>query len=130
MSRENVEVVEAVIAAWNKGDIEGLAELHHPDVILRAPEGWPEPGPFVGRDAVMRQFERLREPWERDSLEAITFHDIGDRVALRVIWRGSGRGPEAPLELTSVYTIRQGRVFYQEYFWDHGEALEAVGLRG
>jgi hypothetical protein len=21
------------------------------------PEGWPEPGPFVGRDAVMRQYD-------------------------------------------------------------------------
>jgi ketosteroid isomerase-like protein len=129
MSWENVEVVEAVVAAWNKGDIAGLTELHHPDVILRAPEGWPEPGPFVGRDAVMRQFQRLREPWERDALEAITFHDIGDRVALRLIWRTYGRGPEAPVELTSVYTVRDGRVFYQEYFWDHADALEALGLR-
>jgi hypothetical protein len=50
-------------------------------------------------------------------------------VALRLIWRAYGRGPEAPVELTSVYTIRDGRVFYQEYFWDHAEALDAVGLR-
>jgi len=30
--------------------------------------------------------------------------------------------------LTGVYTMRKGRIFGIEYFWDHTEALEAVGL--
>jgi hypothetical protein len=58
---------------------------------MRTPEGWPEPGPYVGREAVMREFEQLQETWD-------------------------------------TYTLRKGRSFYQEFFWDHGEALEAVGL--
>ena len=32
------------------------------------------------------------------------------------------------LEFTAVYTMRKGRIFGIEYFWDHAEALEAVGL--
>ena len=32
------------------------------------------------------------------------------------------------MEMTSVYTVRKGRIVYQEFFWDHAEALEAVGL--
>ena len=37
-------------------------------------------------------------------------------------------GPEANIELTSVFTVRKGRIFGMEFFWDHAEALEAVGL--
>jgi predicted lipid-binding transport protein (Tim44 family) len=33
------------ITAWNAGDMDGLRELYDPDVIMRAPKGWPEPGP-------------------------------------------------------------------------------------
>ena len=32
------------------------------------------------------------------------------------------------MEMTSIYTIRKGRIVYDEKFWDHAEALEAVGL--
>ena len=32
------------------------------------------------------------------------------------------------MEGTIVFTMRKGRIFYQEFFWDHAEALEAVGL--
>ena len=41
--------------------MDALRELYDPDVIVRMPEDWPEPGPFVGREAVMRQLEQLRE---------------------------------------------------------------------
>jgi hypothetical protein len=77
----------------------------------------------------MRQFEQLRATWDDDALEVTSdYIDSADHVAVRWIWRGAGRGPEANLELTGVYTVRRGRVFYQEYFWDHADALEAVGL--
>ena len=129
MSQENVEIVRAAYEAWNVGDMDAFRELHDPDVIVRMPEGWPEPGPFVGREAVMRQWEQLRETWDADALERISdFIDAADRVAVRVIWRGAGHGPEANLELTGLYTVRKGRVFGIEHFWDHAEALEALGL--
>ena len=70
MSRENVEVVRSMLVAWNAGDLERLRELWHPDAIVRPAAGWPEPGPFVGREAVMRSFEQLRDAWEADTLEA------------------------------------------------------------
>jgi ketosteroid isomerase-like protein len=129
MSQENIEVVRARYESWNAGDMRAFRELYHPDVITRPPEGWPEPGPYVGRDASMRQFEQLRQTWDADILEPISdFIDAGDRVAVRHTWRGAGHGPEASLEMTAVYTVRKGRIFHQEYFWDHTEALEAMGL--
>jgi len=40
----------------------------------------------------------------------------------------SGYGPEANLEMTWVGTIRKGKIYGLEFFWNHAEALEAVGL--
>jgi ketosteroid isomerase-like protein len=126
---ENVQVVQASFEAWNSPDMDALREVLDPDAVMRAPEGWPEPGPFVGREAVIRQFEQMRETWDADASELISdFIDVGDRVAVRFIWRGTGHGPESSFELTSVNTVRQAKIINIEYFWDHAEALEAVGL--
>jgi ketosteroid isomerase-like protein len=129
MSQENLEVVQAMGEAWNAGDMDALREVYDPDVIVRVPAGWPEPGPFVGREAVMRQWERNRESWDADTFEAVGDPiDAGDRVVVRLMWTGVGRGPRTQLEFTAVYTVRNGKVSYQESFWDHAEALAAVGL--
>jgi len=58
VSQQNVEIVREVLAAWNAGDMDAVCELHDPDVIMRMAEGWPEPGPFTGREAFMRELER------------------------------------------------------------------------
>ena len=131
MSLENVEVVRAGIDAWNAGDMERLRAAYHPDVVMYHLEGWPEPGPSVGRDAVMRQWENQRENLDVDSVEPVSdFIDAGHRVIVRYRWRGTGSGPDLKMEFTGVHTLRNGRILVQEWFWNHSEALEAVGLRG
>ena len=47
---------------------------------------------------------------------------------MRQLWRGEGQGPGLSLEFTAVYTLRNGKLFLIEYFWDHSEALESLGL--
>ena len=128
MSQENVKIVRASFEAWNAGDMDAFRELYHPDAILRMAEGWPEPGPYFGREAVMREFAQLRETWDADTAEVISVIDVADRVVVRFIWRGSGRGPEANVELTAVHTVRKGSILAAEYFRDYAEALETVGL--
>jgi ketosteroid isomerase-like protein len=129
MSQENVEAVRRGIEAWNAGDMDAFREMHDPDVIVRTVEDWPEPGPYVGREAVMRSFEQLRDTWDVETLEATSdFIDAADRVVVRFIWHGAGQGPQLNLEMTDVLTVRKGRIRGHEYFWDHAEALEAAGL--
>jgi ketosteroid isomerase-like protein len=83
----------------------------------------------VGREAVMHQLGQQRETWDADALQLTSdFVDAADRVAVRYIWRGAGHGPDLNMEATGVFTVRKGRVFYVEFFWDHAEALEALGL--
>jgi ketosteroid isomerase-like protein len=129
MSQENVLVVQAVFAAWNAGDMDAWADFLAPGVISRPPEGWPEPGPFVGREAVVRQFSQQRETFDLDAAKPISdFIEIADRVAVRLIWGGRGQGPEMKMEQTVVCTLRNGKILAFEWFWDHAEAIETLGL--
>ncbi len=123
-----MEIARAFYEAWNAGNMDAVREMYDPDVIVRTEEAWPERGPYVGREAVMRWLGQLRETWDTDRLEAISLTDAGDRVVIRQIWRTLGHGPEANLEVTSVSTYRKGKIILVEFFWDHDAALEAVGL--
>ena len=129
MSQENVEVVRSLFDAYNAGDMESFAALHDSGVIWAALEGWPEAETIVGREACMRQYRRGRESFEVDTVESTTdFIAAGDRVVVRIAWSATGQGPEMTIEWTCVYTIRKGKIFIIEFFWDHAEALKAVGL--
>ena len=131
MSPGNADVLRRSFDAWNAGDMDALRELFDPDVVMHAPAGWPEPGPEIGRDAVMRQFERLRDAWESDSVEIVgDFVELGDQVLVRILWRTVGHGPESPVEFTQRVTIRDGLIVRNEYHWDHEEALEAARADG
>jgi ketosteroid isomerase-like protein len=129
MSRENVELVRRAYEAWNAGDMDAWSELLAPNVTWRVMPDWPEQGPFIGRDAVLRQVRQLRESWDSDAVVPVgDVIDAGDEVVLRQSWRGVGRGPELNMELTCIYTVREDRFIAFEFFWDHAEALKAVGL--
>ena len=129
MSQENVEVARGVFDAWKAGDMDAVRDLYDPNVIVRPMSDWPEPGPWVGREAVMRQWEQMRDAWSADAVEPISeFIDAADRVVVRQMWRGAGRGPDLNMEMTNVFKVRGGRIVYQEFFWDHAEALETLGL--
>jgi ketosteroid isomerase-like protein len=128
MSHENVEIVRASLEAWNERDMDALRERYAEDVVTWPPKGWPEEGPFVGRNTVVAQWERMRGLWEEDQVEMLAdYIDAADRVAVRMTWRDrSGSGADAGA--TAVFTIREGRIRVAEFFWDHAEALESAGL--
>jgi ketosteroid isomerase-like protein len=129
MSQENVEIVRRFFKVWNAGDMEGVRELYDPDAVMAVAPDWPEPGPFVGRDAVMQQLNQARDAFDNDSVELLSdLIAVGDRVIARVGWHGLGRGPQSDMEWTNVFTILDGRLINVQYIWDHAEALEAAGL--
>ena len=130
MSQQNVEVQRSIIVALNAGDMDAVPECYDADVAVgRELEGWPETGPFVGRDAVIRGWERNREPFgDTATVELVSIIDAGDRVVVRQIAHVEGRGPALHQEFTTVSTLRNGRTILIDYFWDYAEALKAVGL--
>jgi ketosteroid isomerase-like protein len=129
MSRQNVEVFRRAMAAYEAGDWTALREITHPDVTLRPAEGFVESGPFVGREAVIRWREETSKIWPDAVPEPMSdFIEVGDRVAVRVRFRGTSHGPEMSLEYSEVWTFKDGQVIAVEMFFDHAEALQAVGV--
>jgi ketosteroid isomerase-like protein len=129
MSQENIQFMRAAYETWNSGDMDAFGELYDPDAIMRPVEGWPEPGPFLGREAIMREWEHIREAWNADVVEPISdFIDAGDRCREAHLARHRRRWPEVNMEVTNVLMVRKGRIVYQEFFWNHAEALETLGL--
>jgi len=128
MSQENLEIVRSAIALWNAEDMDAVSDGMDPNVVATPLQGWPEPGPFVGRDAVMAWYRQVREAWDIDTVETIRFVEAGDRVLVRVRWHGAGQGPQSTMEFTAVYMLRKGRIVFVEFFWDHAEALDTLGL--
>jgi ketosteroid isomerase-like protein len=129
VSEENVEVVRACNEAWNAGDMDAFEALLDPEVIVQTVGNWPEPGPHVGREAAMRFYRGLRAAFDEDRLrETSEYRHGADRVVVRLAMDSVGHGPPAQLEATIVFGVRDQKVRNVEFFWDHGQALEAAGL--
>src|SRR5689334_19793251 len=64
MSRENVEILREVASLYEAGDWVGFGALFTERAGVWPPDGWPEPGPYFGNDAVVDEFRRIHEPWE------------------------------------------------------------------
>ena len=128
MSEANVELVRRGAAAYKARDWARLREFYDPDVVMHHLEGWPEPGPSVGREAVIREFQLLSDSFAVETAEITEIVGRGDRVVARYRWRGKGRGPDTEMEFSFVFTIRDGKCVREEHFWDHARALEAAGL--
>jgi uncharacterized protein len=129
VSQENVEIVRRGLDAWNAGDMDQVRDFYDPNIVMQTVPDWPEPGPYVGREAVIGFFMAARGSLDSDAVEPTAdFIAVADHVLVRHTWRGLGHGPELNLATTLIFTLRRGKVIHLEYFWDHDEALKAVGL--
>ena len=131
MPDENVEIVRRVFDFWNAGDMDRFVEAHDPDVVVIAPEGWPEGAVSEGIEAWRLQAERLRETWEEARTEIDEIRSAGDdRVVARVRYVTRGHGTNLPFDtpLSVLFFLRGGRITRAQYYWDAGEAFEAAGL--
>lgn len=126
----NVQVVLDGLDAFVDGRFEAVAELWHPDAVVTAPEGWPEPGPSVGRDAVLQQFQRLAADFDRHRFDIGSVTTEGDWVVLEFEWvvRGAASGVETKLDMAASILVEDGRMKEGHYRWTRAEALEAAGL--
>jgi ketosteroid isomerase-like protein len=131
MSQENVELVRSTIEAHNAGGewLDFVAEdvEIHPDASR-----WPDAKPFRGREEYRRFDADIDKDFEGGAkLEIKEIFATGDRVVARTDWGGRGRasGIDLRVDLTTIFTVRDGRIAKIEFFFDHAQALEAAGLR-
>ena len=129
MSRENVELVREVFAAYERGrDVATIASEYMAEDVVWNPA---DEAAQQGIDGVAAYMRRWESEWEELRTVAEEFIDVGDKVLVTTHFSGRGRasGIEVDARLHEVYEVRGGKIVRMDEFTDRADALEAVGLR-
>ncbi len=129
MTDQDMETVEALLAAFRRGDAEAMLDLNHPDAEWVNPDYAIEPGTRRGRDELRRAIERIFEFFEAVDVESMERTPDGRiLVVTRVRSRGIGGGPGIEDLTGTLYTVRDGLLVRYEWFRSPEEARAAAGL--
>jgi len=105
-----VDLVRGIIEALNRGDVDGMLALMHPDFEWRPLEASPVARVYRGREQVRRYVEDWLGTFESLRLDLEEPTEVGDHVV--AIVRGHGRGRASGVQLDSrfcqVWTVRRG----------------------
>ena len=124
------------LEAYNRRDLEAVVIGCHPEFEWHPDRRWVEAGlmepSYRGLEGYRRYVAATAEVYaEEVYVKPAELIDLGDRFV--ILAEAPMRAQASGVPLTEAWalvgTVRDGRVMaYQEYF-DHAEALEAVGLR-
>ena len=130
MSRENVEVVQALFAAWNEGDIEGVLATLHPDVSFQTSGVYPGLDPLYLRHEGFRKFWRdFRGAWDNLGINVARLSGQGERVLALYTFEATAReGMEVSRHGGNVITFEAHLAKHIDSFGDWKLALQAAGL--
>jgi ketosteroid isomerase-like protein len=127
--------IRASAEAFNRRDLDALARTRHPDFEFHPPREAAESGFFErsyrGDVGYRKYLSELSDVWGADiRIESLDLIDLGDRMVMLydAPVRAQASGVLLTGRLASVATLTKGRVIRQQDYFDHGEALKAVGL--
>jgi len=127
--QQNVEIVQAIYAAWDREDFPGPAELLDDEIEYVNPPDALEPGTRRGLAEFSRAVARVFEGWESWKMQPEEITVAGEDVAVVVSYRARGRtsGVEGEGRESALWTVRGGRAV--RYAWFHGEGDATRALR-
>ena len=132
MSRENVDLVRSLYAAWERGDFSS-AEWAHPEIEWVIADG-PTPGSWTGLAGMLESSRDLMDVWENYRARADEYRQLDDERVL-VLIQYSGRGKTSGLELgqmgaegAHLFHLRDGKVTRFVRYLDRKRALADLGL--
>jgi ketosteroid isomerase-like protein len=130
MLQKNVELVRRFIEDTN--ELRDFPwELLDPDIVyVIDPPAWLA-GTYRGHAELKDTLRRTWEVYDEFRFEVDDFVEAGDSVvALGAVHvRGALSGATAVQTGGVVYQVRDGRILAVRVYFDHDQALEAVGLR-
>ena len=121
MSRDNVETVEGMYAAFAKGDIPTVLGALDPSVEWWEAENfiYDEGNPYVGPDAVLAGvFARIGAEWEGFAVTPKEVLDAGDTIIGHGYYSGTYRqtGKQARAQFAHFFTFRDNKIVkFQQY---------------
>ena len=130
MSQENVELAGQFSDAWNRGDLDWIADRVTDDFELRPVVSFLDHG-GLSRQGGWERFARTwRQAWVADTIELERVEDLGDRllVLLTSNATGQGSGVSVRMRFGHLVTLRDQQVASLVVIEGWDRALEAAGL--
>jgi ketosteroid isomerase-like protein len=124
------------LEAYNRRDLDAVLIGFHPECEYRPGRDWVEGGLvepcYRGPQGYREYVATVDEVWGGENyLMPVELIDLGERIVM--LADGSMRAQASGVSLAQVFalvsTMKDGRVIRHQEYYDHAEALEAVGLR-
>ena len=129
LASNNVQTVEQLYAAFERGDIAHVLAALHPQVEWIEPEGGPYPGTFHGPDAVLTEvFAKLGGEWDGFRVMPGEFLDAGGDVVTLGRYTGTFRatGKSINVPFAHVWTMQDGKAVRFRVYTDTRKMAEAM----
>src|ERR1700730_13909131 len=132
MSQEIEDFVRSLYDRFTGGERLPSADAWHADGVYVNSSDDPDPGTHSGLEAITKQFRTWVEAYPDLRVDPLEILVNGDRALVWARWSGHGAGSGVPIEMemAQVCTIEDGKIRRVEEYFDHAEALNAVGLAG
>jgi ketosteroid isomerase-like protein len=123
--QSSVQLVRAIIAALNRGDVDGMLAHMDPGFEWRPLEASPVARVYQGHEDVRRYVEDWLGTFEGLRLDVEELSEVSDRVIAVVHGHGRGRGSGLQLHnrFCQVWTVIRGKATAME---EHATREEAV----
>jgi ketosteroid isomerase-like protein len=132
MSQENVDLVQSILAAWERGDWSSV-EWAHPDIEFVIADG-PEPGRWIGLPGLAEGARATLNTWENFRIEVDEYREL-DSERVLVLFEFRGRGKSSSFDLGEIqsgglhlFHIRDGKVERLVRYFDRERAFADLGL--
>jgi ketosteroid isomerase-like protein len=127
MAEEHIEIIERTIDAANRGDLETVLELTHPEIEIDDPE---RTGRSRGHQALQAFTQEWLENFEDYRVEIREIEEGPDGVFVALVQHGKGRGSGIEFALPLHYALRfqDGRISYYGIRTEAADARGEVGL--
>jgi ketosteroid isomerase-like protein len=128
MQAETRERIKGGIAAFNRGDIDGMLAPIHPQVEFEPLRAVLDGTVYEGHEGFRRWLGDMADDWEDFHLELLEIRDLGeDRVLVEAVLRARARMSGVEIEGPAVWLcdLRDGMIARLRFYKDSGAALEA-----
>ena len=131
MSKENIETVRSIYAAWERGDFTSV-DWADPEVESVRADG-PDPGTWTGVAGMLDAWREFLSAWEGYQIQVEEYRELDDERILALTQR-TGRGHASGLKIgegakgATIWRLRAGKVTEQVTYWDRERALADLGL--
>lgn len=125
-----VHLVHEAFDCLESGNWERLRQLIAPNAVMTPLEIWPEPGPFIGPDESIREYQRLFQlfPGIELSVGNIVSHEMWVIAHYRGVLERGRVDPPNQIEFTGVHRFEDELFAESHYRLARDGALAAAGL--